>query len=156
MYSLYAMIHFAYNRRRSDGTPLAWRHSYFQAVRWHAVVAWRCITKWDTLSWFDHTRSLWPFLSYRVIIPGQSLSFVTFVWSYQVIVVAMSRWCDHHQVTIVVSHHHRDHYQAVVVILCRWCYHTTSSLSFVSLIWSYARVIVFVCVVGVNDNRLFD
>ena len=41
------------NRRRSDGTPLDVRHGISGLCDGSS---WRCITKCDTLSWFDHTR----------------------------------------------------------------------------------------------------
>ena len=41
------------NRRRSDGTPLDGRHGISGLCDGSS---WRCITKRDRLSWFDHTR----------------------------------------------------------------------------------------------------
>ena len=54
-YVVYAKLITSTNLRRSDGTPLD---------GWHGVSgrrsgsSWRCITKCDTLSWFDLTRFL--------------------------------------------------------------------------------------------------
>ena len=41
------------NRRRSDGTHLDRRHGICGLRNGSS---WHCIAKWDTLSWFDHTR----------------------------------------------------------------------------------------------------
>ena len=41
------------NRRRSDGTLLDGRHGISELCDGSS---WRCITKCDTLNWFDHTR----------------------------------------------------------------------------------------------------
>ena len=41
------------NRRRSDGKPLDGRHGVSGRRR---SSSWRCITKCDTLSWYDPTR----------------------------------------------------------------------------------------------------
>ena len=44
------------NRRRSDGTLLDRRHGIHRLCDGSS---WHCITKWDTLSWFEHTRLTW-------------------------------------------------------------------------------------------------
>ena len=52
-YVAYAKLITSTNRRRSDGTLLDGRHG---VSRWRSGSSWRCITKCDTLSWFDPTR----------------------------------------------------------------------------------------------------
>ena len=52
-YVAYGKLITSANRRRSDGTPLDGRHGVF---RRRSNSSWRCITKCDTLSWFDLTR----------------------------------------------------------------------------------------------------
>ena len=52
-YVAYAKLITSTNRRRSDGTLLDGRHG---VSRRRSGSSWRCITKCDTLSWFDLTR----------------------------------------------------------------------------------------------------
>ena len=52
-YVAYAKLITSTNRRRSDGTPLDGRHGVSGR---HSGSSLRCITKCDTLSWFDLTR----------------------------------------------------------------------------------------------------
>ena len=49
----YAKLITSTNRRHSDGTLLDGRHG---VTRQRSGSSWRCITKCDTLSWFDLTR----------------------------------------------------------------------------------------------------
>ena len=52
-YVAYGKLITSANRRRSDGTALDGRHGVSGR---RCSSSWRCITKCDTLSWFDHTR----------------------------------------------------------------------------------------------------
>ena len=52
-YVAYAKLITSTNRRRSDGTPLDERQGVSGR---RSGSSWRCITKCDTLSWFDLTR----------------------------------------------------------------------------------------------------
>ena len=52
-YVAYAKLITSTNRRRSDGTPLDGRLGVSGLCDGSS---WRCITKWDTLSWFGLAR----------------------------------------------------------------------------------------------------
>ena len=52
-YVAYGKLITSANRRRSDGTPLDGQHGVSGR---RSSSSWRCITKCDTLSWFDLAR----------------------------------------------------------------------------------------------------
>ena len=52
-YVAYGILITSANRMRSDGTPLDGRHGVSGQC---SSSSWRCITKCDTLSWFDLAR----------------------------------------------------------------------------------------------------